>query len=167
MRRRVPHEGRNPNLSGGRARRGVATIGVLAIVRDEQGCVLCVRQNYPPHEWTLPGGQVEPNESPIAALHREVLEETGQRIVIERYVGVYAMPYKDDVALLFAGRTLEQGAWQPNGEIAELGYFRSSALPRPMNLRHRLRIADAVRGRNGVVRVFATPDRLSESMPPV
>lgn len=31
-------------------------------------------------EFQLPGGGIDQNESPIAALHREVMEETGYRI---------------------------------------------------------------------------------------
>ncbi|MGH6962705.1 MAG: NUDIX hydrolase [Dongiaceae bacterium] len=144
----------------------MATIGVFAIIHDEQGGVLCVKQNYPPHEWTLPGGRVEPNESPLAALHREVFEETGQRIAIERFIGTYAMPYKNDLTLLFAGRTIARDDWRPNGEIAELGYFVSASLPQPMNARHRLRIADAIGGHSGVVRVFDAPDRLGDALAP-
>ena len=32
--------------------------------------------------WLPPGGHIEPNEDPIQALHREVLEETGMRVTI-------------------------------------------------------------------------------------
>ncbi len=144
----------------------MATIGAFAILLDDDGRVLCVKQNYPPHEWTLPGGRVEPNESPLAALHREVMEETGCRIAIERHVGTYARIDADDLVLLFVARILERAVWAPNGEIADLGFFPPATLPEPMNSRHRLRIEDAVNGRSGLVRVYDTPDRLLESFLP-
>ena len=144
----------------------MATIGAFALLLDDDGRVLCVKQNYPPHEWTLPGGRVEPNESPLAALHREIMEETGCRIAIERHVGTCARTDADDLVLLFAARIVERAAWAPDGEIADLGFFAPAALPNPMNARHRQRIADALDGRSGVVRVYDTPDRLLESFPP-
>ncbi|GMG81880.1 NUDIX hydrolase [Paralimibaculum aggregatum] len=42
-----------------------------------RGRLLCVWQAG---ELQLPGGGIDPGESPIAALHREVIEETGWRI---------------------------------------------------------------------------------------
>jgi ADP-ribose pyrophosphatase YjhB (NUDIX family) len=144
----------------------MATIGAFAILLDDDGRVLCVRQNYPPREWTLPGGRVKPNESPLAALHREIMEETGCRIAIERHIGTYARIDADDLVLLFAARILERAAWAPNGEIADLGFFAPAALPQPMNGRHRQRIEDAVDGRSGLVRVYDSPDRLLESFLP-
>ena len=37
----------------------------------------------------LPGGGIDPGESPIAALHREVFEETGWRIAAPRRIGAF------------------------------------------------------------------------------
>jgi ADP-ribose pyrophosphatase YjhB (NUDIX family) len=45
------------------------------VIRDEQGRVLLVRGEA--GAWWLPGGGVEHGEHPLAALEREVLEETG------------------------------------------------------------------------------------------
>ena len=39
-------------------------------------------------EWQLPGGWIEPGESPRQAARREVLEETGLQILEPRFIGV-------------------------------------------------------------------------------
>lgn len=52
-----------------------------AIVADER--LLAARRTHPPEaagRWELPGGKVEPGETPDAALVREIAEELGCRI---------------------------------------------------------------------------------------
>ena len=52
-------------------------IGAYAIVVAADGMLLLVDDEG---ELQLPGGGVDPGESPVQALHREVMEETGWRI---------------------------------------------------------------------------------------
>lgn len=63
----------------------VATMGV---VTNEAGHILLVRTAH--RGWEPPGGQVERGEDLIAALEREVHEESGCRIAVGRLVGVYS-----------------------------------------------------------------------------
>jgi 8-oxo-dGTP diphosphatase len=130
------------------------TLGVFAAVIDEDGRILCVRMNYATHAWTTPGGRVEHGESPLAALKREVLEESGLDVVVEELVGVYSKPYKDDMVLFFRTRVVAHNPWQPNDEIAQIGYFGRDDLPEPMGLVARIRIIDALDGITGIVRVI-------------
>ena len=69
-------------------RRYLPRPGVYAILPRE-GCVLVTEQADPCPELQLPGGGIDPGESPHAALHREVYEETGWRIAAPRRLGAY------------------------------------------------------------------------------
>lgn len=59
-------------------------VGVAAIIWNDQREVLLIRRSKDPRkgQWSLPGGKVEFGETLYAAVHREVLEETGLTIEI-------------------------------------------------------------------------------------
>jgi len=62
--------------------------GVYAVLL--RGCdLLLTHQAEPVPEFQLPGGGIDPGEHPIAALHREVFEETGWSIGSPRFLGAY------------------------------------------------------------------------------
>jgi ADP-ribose pyrophosphatase YjhB (NUDIX family) len=130
------------------------TLGVFAAITDEEGRILCVRMNYATRAWTTPGGRVELGESPLDALKREVLEESGLDVVVEGLVGVYSKPHEDDIVLFFRARVIAHNSWQPNDEIDQIGYFGRDDLPEPMGLVARIRIIDALDGVTGIVRVI-------------
>lgn len=69
-------------------RRYVRRPGVYAILwRD--GEVLLTHQADPVPEYQLPGGGIDAGEHPIPALHREVREETGWTVRIQRRLGAF------------------------------------------------------------------------------
>ncbi len=72
---------------------------------------------------------MESGESPIAALEREVLEETGYIVRAGRLLGAYAATFKDDLVLSIEAEVIGREAWEPNSEIAEVGFFAPDALP--------------------------------------
>ena len=62
--------------------------GVYAVLLVGQS-VLTTHQAEPTPEYQLPGGGIDPGEHPVAALHREVFEETGWKIAISHKLGAY------------------------------------------------------------------------------
>ncbi len=65
-------------------------VAVYAVVRSVRGVLLAqnsVRTNVA-GTWGLAGGGLDPGELPEAALHREIWEETGQRVAITGIAGV-------------------------------------------------------------------------------
>ena len=66
-------------------------VAAYAIVADAEGRVLLAHWNEGRHAaWTLPGGGLEPGEDPERAARREVLEETGFRVVLDELLGIHS-----------------------------------------------------------------------------
>lgn len=76
--------GETPNPDRTYQRR-IGAYGILPLGGD----LLLTSQFGPDPDLQLPGGGVDPGESPIAALHREVFEETGWHIATPRRIGAF------------------------------------------------------------------------------
>ncbi|MEO7588795.1 MAG: NUDIX domain-containing protein [Arachnia sp.] len=65
-------------------------IGAYAVVLSERGLLGTVNSSLTgaPGTWTLPGGGIDPGESPSQAVLREVFEEAGQQIRIVRVLAL-------------------------------------------------------------------------------
>jgi 8-oxo-dGTP diphosphatase len=113
--------------AAGRARKLV----VAALVRDG-GRVLMSRRRADqpmPLLWEFPGGKVEPGEHPESALVREVREELGCEVAVERIFEVvfHAYPEFDLVMLVYAARIV---AGTPHAlEVAEVDWIEATRLP--------------------------------------
>ncbi|SHJ73933.1 8-oxo-dGTP diphosphatase [Malonomonas rubra DSM 5091] len=64
---------------------------VVACIIDQRNRVLLTRRCIEPFcsQWVMPGGKIDHGEPIIAALHREVREEIGIDIRVERLIDVY------------------------------------------------------------------------------
>lgn len=89
-----------------------------AVVVREDGRLLLVRRGREPQRgrWSVPGGKLEPGETPAQAAVREVLEETGARVRAGRELGTVRIPggaglvYEvHDIAATYLGGTLRPG----------------------------------------------------------
>jgi len=75
----------DPARAGTRYTTRAGVYGIL--VRD--GAVLLTHQTSPRPEFQLPGGGIDPGETPLLALHREVYEETGWTLAAPRRLSVH------------------------------------------------------------------------------
>lgn len=82
-------------------------VGVLLDARPPEGdrAVLIARR---PHDtvlggyWELPGGKIEPGETPESCLEREFFEELGVRVRVNKPIRVVEHPYDHGVVRLHA-----------------------------------------------------------------
>ncbi len=134
------------------------SVGVFAVVRNKNNEILCVKLNYGSGNWTLPGGHLDQNESPIEGVEREILEETGYTAKAENLVGIYSAPEKDDLVLLFRANIKKEGSFIPNEEIERVAFFSLENLPEQMHPWNRKRIFDAFSETVSLLHIFKEED---------
>lgn len=64
--------------------------GAFVAVWDRWNLLL-VLHNYGQQKWSLPGGGIEPDETPEKAATRETAEETGQLIAVTHHLGTFQL----------------------------------------------------------------------------
>jgi 8-oxo-dGTP pyrophosphatase MutT (NUDIX family) len=125
------------------------TLGVRAVVLDGAGRVFLVEHSYV-SGWHLPGGGVEPGETVLEALARE-LEEEGNIDIVEPPVfhGLYfnsRVTDRDHVALFVVRSFRQETPPQPDHEIIGHGFFAPHELPAQTTPATRARIAEVMTG---------------------
>jgi ADP-ribose pyrophosphatase YjhB (NUDIX family) len=114
------------------AKDGHLAVGCSASVFDADGRRMLFVRRVDDDRWAVPGGYMEPGESLTEACQREVLEEAGLSVEIQRLIGVYTSPnllveYPDGskwqlVVCHFEAKATG-GAFTPNSETSEARYF--------------------------------------------
>jgi len=101
---------------------------VAIIFREDKQEVLCI-QRRDISIWAIPGGVVDPGETPEEAVVREVKEETGLDVVIERKVAEYK-PIQIISTITHAFEcTPIRGTPKVTNEVIDVGYFPIHKLP--------------------------------------
>jgi ADP-ribose pyrophosphatase YjhB (NUDIX family) len=112
-------------------------VGASAVVTDGEGRILLHRR-ADSGNWALPGGAMELGETLAGCAIREVREETGFGVRIDRIVGIYSDPghvfaYDDgEVRQEFSiclAATITGGALAVSSESTEVRFFAVSDLP--------------------------------------
>jgi 8-oxo-dGTP diphosphatase len=117
-------------------------IAVSCFVTNRDGEVLLVRTVG--RSWECPGGKLDEGESILAGLAREVREEAGVEIEVDRLVGIYVDVDPHRIVFLFRGSWLS-GDPTPSEETPECGWFTPrEATAKVPEGPHALRLADAL-----------------------
>jgi 8-oxo-dGTP diphosphatase len=130
------------------------TLAAAVVLLDDDGRVLLVLQNYGQRLWGIPGGAIEPGESPQDAAVREAKEETGLDVELDYLVGVYCLR-TEQLGLRFIFKATITGGEliaTPNDEITEIRRWPIDALPSPMTRTAPHGIRDAAAGGRGIAR---------------
>jgi ADP-ribose pyrophosphatase YjhB (NUDIX family) len=130
-----------------RLTRGMS-LGVRALVRDENGRILLIRHSYAPG-WLLPGGGVERGETAEAALVRELHEETGvMALGRPQLFGLYCneSQFRGDHVVLFLVSEFRRQPFTATSEILEARFFGCDELPETTTGGTKRRIVEVMTG---------------------
>ncbi len=123
------------------------TLGVRGLIIDEANRVFLVKHSYV-SGWQLPGGGVEPNETMIDALIRELGEEGNIEPTAPPMLhGIFfnsRISQRDHVAVYVLRDFRQTAPPVPNHEIIAHGFFKLDELPNDTTAGTRARIIEVM-----------------------
>ncbi|MFI9006850.1 NUDIX hydrolase [Actinosynnema sp. NPDC053489] len=117
------------------------SVSVAGIVVNDVGQVLVIRRRDNGH-WEPPGGVLEVAETFEEGVRREVLEETGMSVRVERLTGVYKNIQRGVVALVYRCAPLS-GPGQVTDEATEVRWMTLDEVREAMSPAYAVRVTDA------------------------
>lgn len=118
------------------------SVSVAGVAFDDRGRILVIRRRDN-GQWQAPGGVLETTETFEDGVVREVLEETGVRVRVERLTGVYKNMSIGVVALVYRCRAVS-GEPRPSSEAAEVRWLCVDEATSHMTEAFAIRVLDAL-----------------------
>ena len=119
-------------------------VAVAAIIFDDKGHILLCEHTYRKfHPWGLPGGGLEFGENPEDGVRREVREETGLEVRIEKLLCAESVPTNHHISLIYLCKIIS-GVFRPSYEISQTRFFSLDQMPSLLSTERGLieRVAD-------------------------
>jgi 8-oxo-dGTP diphosphatase len=117
------------------------SVSVAGVVIDSDERILAIRRRDNDH-WQIPGGVLELYESFEEGVRREIMEETGVAVTVERLTGVYKNMSSAVVALVFRCSPTS-GHPAPTAEAAEACWLTRDEVDERMLPAFAIRAQDA------------------------
>jgi ADP-ribose pyrophosphatase YjhB (NUDIX family) len=118
------------------------SVSVAGIVVDDAERILIIRRRDNGH-WEPPGGILELDESFEDGVSREVFEETGLHVHVDRLTGVYKNIRIGVVALVFRCTPLSVGIQTQSHEAETIRWVNLADIPNLMAPAFAIRVTDA------------------------
>ncbi len=141
-------------------------LAACCVVIDKESRVLLTqREDF--EVWCLPGGEVDDGESLAQAAAREVREETGIEVELQRLIGVYSRPQWRSGAHVtcFAGHPVGGQLQGQSGEVIDLAFFAPEKIPSDLFVGHAQCISDALAGLQGTAYHLGTTWPFAPDLP--
>lgn len=119
------------------------SVSVAGIVVRDDGRILAIQRRDNGH-WEPPGGVLELDETFEAGVRREVLEEAGVAVEVERLTGAYKNLPRGIVALVFRCRPLTRVAVRTR-EAQDVAWMTVEEILERMTPAYASRVTDALR----------------------
>ena len=119
------------------------SVSVDGVVVNDQSQVLVIRR-ADNGRWEPPGGVLEPGETIEEGARREVAEETGFRVTIDRLTGVYKNMNRAVVALVFRCSVVNEQPHATDGESTAVRWVDPATVASLMDPAYAIRITDAL-----------------------
>ncbi len=102
----------------------------VGVVVEKDGGIVLGRRNHDPKMgcWSFPSGFVDAGEVPEDAAVREVEEETGVLVQLDRLLGVYSRAGERVIFVAYAGHAIG-GKLEAGEECIEVAVFPRDSLP--------------------------------------
>ena len=103
-------------------------VGTTGIIFNKNQEVLLFKHTYRQQEWSLPGGYMKKTEHPTEGLEREIEEESGLIVSIDKEIKIRADRETARLDISYIGKYIG-GEFKPSSEVSAAQFFSFENLP--------------------------------------
>jgi 8-oxo-dGTP diphosphatase len=103
-------------------------VGVTGVIFNKKNEVLLFKHTYRQHAWSLPGGYLKSGEHPAEALEREIKEESGLVVSVDKSLKTRTERAGSRLDMCYTGVFIG-GEFTPSHEVSEYGFFSRDTMP--------------------------------------